>query len=72
MMRGAEVRIALLICALVALLATFADGPVCAQTGRWDQAIAAGERALEARDYDQAETQFQAALDQTAGFGSCA
>ena len=70
MMRGAEVRIALLVCALAALLAAFADGPVRAQAGRWDQAIAAGERALEARDYDLAETQFQSALDQTAGFGS--
>ena len=69
-MRGADARIGLLACATAALLAVFAGTPVRAQGGRWDQAIAAGERALEARDYDQAEALFQAALDQTAGFGS--
>ena len=70
MMRRAEVRIALLICAVAALLAAFTGRPLRAQAGRWDQAIAAGERALGARDYEQAETQFQAALDQAAAFGS--
>ncbi len=70
MMRAVEIRNALLACALGALLISFANRPLRAQAGRWDQAISAGERALEARDYEQAETQFQAALDQTAGFSS--
>ena len=66
-MRAVEIRNAALVCAIGALFAAF-TAPLQAQAGRWDQAISAGEQALSAREYDQAETQFQAALDQTAGF----
>jgi len=70
MMRVVENRTALLVFALGALLGASAVPPLRAQTGRWDQAISGGEQALDARDYDQAEARFQAALDQAAGFGS--
>ncbi len=70
MMRAGEIRNAVLVCALGALFTAFTATPLRAQAGRWDQAISAGEQSLSARDYDQAEAQFQAALDQTAGFAS--
>ena len=43
---------------------------VGAQQGRWEQLIADGRQALEARDFETAETRFEAALDQAAGFAA--
>lgn len=40
-----------------------------AQPGSWQQAIEAGERAMQSRDFDRAESQFQIAMSQAGGFG---
>jgi TonB family protein len=40
-----------------------------AQPGTWQQAIEAGDRALQSRDFDRAESQFQIAMSQAGGFG---
>ena len=39
-----------------------------AQQGRWEQLIADGRQAVAARDFETAETRFEAALDEAAGF----
>lgn len=45
-------------------------GLVClAQNGPWEQVVAAGDQALEARDYGAAEQSYQTALQQAQGFG---
>jgi TonB family protein len=44
--------------------------PLCvAQSGPWEQVVAAGDQALAARDYDAAEQSYRSALRQAQGFG---
>ena len=44
-------------------------GPVClAQDAVWEQAVAAGDEALAAHDYDAAEQRYQSALEQAQSF----
>ena len=53
----------------VRLIAVYvACASLSAQSGRWEQLIADGRRALDARDFETAETRFEAALDESAGF----
>ena len=42
--------------------------PLSTQQGRWEQSIEAGRQALETRNFELAETNFQAALDQATTF----
>lgn len=53
----------------LAALALFSCAALRAQQATWQQAIEAGDRALQSRDFDRAESQFQIAMSQAGGFG---
>jgi tetratricopeptide (TPR) repeat protein len=57
-----------LILALSLIVGTTANPAYCKKETPWDTSMAAGEQAMHAGDYDQARTQFEEALKQSAKF----
>ena len=68
-MKVSAAQIGLYVCS-VALVIPGTTARLDAQAPGWEQAIAAGERALAERDFERAETQFQSALKQAEALGS--
>ncbi len=67
---GSSILVRAWVVAFLMVILAAAALPARAQQGDWEQAMAAGERALGERDFARAEAQFQAALEQAESFGA--
>ena len=68
-MKVSATKIGLCVCS-AALVICSAGARLDAQAPGWEQAIAAGERALAERDFERAEARFRSALKQAEALGS--